>query len=872
MAVLSGKLKNILQRNGMQAEVVEGRDGKPKLMIIGHDSPVLTYNLTRKQYQALTGDGALTYSDERAYNVIRNLIGDDFTGRDGRRMPHYVEASNAFGRIVTGLHGYRLGDEVDNYGRRGVPFFRPFTRHTRGWGGDFIGWMPRHLEGWHHRRFGGFLFPGAPIVSERADGRLKPGELRSGNYGFFYKGKQREASQEVLDDMQVSVAPKELQARPRPQGKAIPLSEGISSELYFTNEKFQEVMASHGIIIEDASTVQGKEHGKRIVVQAGPTKVDVSYDLTDEEYAQLTQQPANADWKKTVEARLALINKVIGVDFKDPITMDMLESKDLVSIDFKPEVKQELEAPFLEKERMLAEQRALDEARSQELQQINAREARIRRDPNAISGRDIALLMPGRDFYVEASGGRQMVVGEIRVDAPKDKYFINVNTDKGLLSFGVSKQTYDAYMNNPEQRQEIIAQISKEYHTAESTDIHIDGQKAEIRSTDAHIVEGKDYTMSAILNGEMVQHTISQKDYDKFLGLDDKHRLTFFADTFKEVEIRKADGRGGDDMYATVGRSYSQGIPPSGQFREYIPEEGMALAMLNSPSYGMERLAAMTPEEAKQPHTISNIRIHTAATLLGEKAVANAALRDTYVMTAIVDGQDMSVKLTKEQYETLRDIPRSEYLKAFKETVKSQIDIDGFTLQEGADKKRYITAEQLAIEKARSNRTDGADLQDVNYKKAFYDQRGGKHAREVDVRDIAVDKLESGKYRMTAVINGQSISHEISQSQFEKFSAVDDYQRMKLFAKVFPEVDMKTRPEFKTNVPAAILAAVVTAGGVAADIALGPLRPSRPEIYESRVMGPHYSKPGVVHPAEVAAAVFETEMGIAENQRHGLGR
>ena len=162
-------------------------------------------------------------------------------------------------------------------------------------------------------------------------------------------------------------------------------------------------------------------------------------------------------------------------------------------------------------------------------------------------------------------------------------------------------------------------------------------------------------------------------------------------------------------------------------------------------------------------------------------------------------------------------------------------------------------------------------MQDVNYKKAFYDQRGGKHAREVDVRDIAVDKLEGGKYKMTAVINGQSISHEISQSQFEKFSAVDDYQRMKLFAKVFPEVDMKTRPEFKTNVPAAILAAVVTVGEVAADIALGPPRPPRPEIYESRVMGPHFSKPGV-HPAEVAAAVFATEMGIAENQRHGPGR
>ena len=49
------------------------------------------------------------------------------------------------------------------------------------------------------------------------------------------------------------------------------------------------------------------------------------------------------------------------------------------------------------------------------------------------------------------------------------------------------------------------------------------------------------------------------------------------------------------------------------------------------------------------------------------------------------------------------------------------------------------------------------------------------------------------KYRMTAVIDGEVVSHEISQKQYEKFMALDDLHRMKLFSKVFKEVDMKDR-------------------------------------------------------------------------------
>jgi hypothetical protein len=71
--------------------------------------------------------------------------------------------------------------------------------------------------------------------------------------------------------------------------------------------------------------------------------------------------------------------------------------------------------------------------------------------------------------------------------------------------------------------------------------------------------------------------------------------------------------------------------------------------------------------------------------------------------------------------------------------------------------------------------------------------REGKHGREVDVAQVSVEPSREGKFRMTAVINGQAVSHEISQKQYDKFLAVDDYQRMRMVSKVFDEFDMKVR-------------------------------------------------------------------------------
>jgi len=635
-------LQEVLRKNGMQAHISLAKDGGRELIVLGHDSPVLTYKLNEKQVEDLMGWGS-TYENKKAYNTFASIVKNDFY------MPqNFVSASNAFGRVAMGLHGYRIGHGEYGYNARParrMPWFAPFSRQSRGWAGDFVGFAPRG-EGFHLRRIGDHAYRpwgGGPMVTERPDNRVKPGEMLSGGYGFYYKGQQKENPVEVLDKIAIEPKIKPLEAAPRPQGQGIPYSSVITSDVYFSNDKFQEVLKSHGIVI-DADK-------KTLTIQSNLSKVDLQYDLKPEEIQKLMANKVSGKGGVSVDARLAIINDIIGKDFDTKLTKDMLETKELVSLDLKPEVRQEVEAPFIEQERRIAEQQRLAAARAEQQREAE----RIERDPNAINGREIQVILGNKGWFQPVANGREMVVGEIRVDKT-----LNGN-----------------------------------------------------------------YVMEAEVNGRLLAHSISAKDYQKFLDLDDAHRLKMFDKVFSEVEIKSAHG-------------------------ESLYQDDLYLAH---------------------------------------------------------DGQSI------------------------------------------------VHQEVVDIQNATSNRVDGAALLELNERKGFYRERA--HGREVEVGNIQVDPTANGKYKMTAVINGQTISHEITQKQYDKFLAVDDYHRMQLFSKIFNEVDIKTRPGEGHNIGAALLAALVVGGEVIRDGLSVPHEP-RPEIYETRI-GPVYHKAGVVSPADVAAANFRSE-------------
>ena len=247
--------------------------------------------------------------------------------------------------------------------------------------------------------------------------------------------------------------------------------------------------------------------------------------------------------------------------------------------------------------------------------------------------------------------------------------------------------------------------------------------------------------------------------------------------------------------------------------------------------------------------------------VVGEVRV-DKTLNGTYVMEAEVNGRLLAHSISAKDYQKFLDLDDAHRLKMF-DKVFNEVEIKsahGESLYQddlylAHDGQSIVHQKEVDIQNATSNRVDGAALLEFNERKGFYRERA--HGREVEVGNIQVDPTANGKYKMTAVINGQTISHEITQKQYDKFLAVDDYHRMQLFSKIFNEVDIKTRPGEGHNLGAALLAALVVGGEVMRDGLSVPHEP-RPEIYETRT-GPVYHKAGVVSPADVAAANFRSE-------------
>src|SRR5574344_1496777 len=458
---LQPELQDILLRNGMQAHIHASSNGF-QLVVQGHDSPVLNYPISERQLQALT-DWGTNSANKKAYNTFTNLVANDFD------MPkNFVHARNANGRVAMGLHGYRIG--VGEYGRNPVPF---------------LGRTPRQQDGYHLRRINGRLYypAGAPMVPNRPDGRMKPGELQNGGYGFYYKGQPSPAKQDVLQDLQAVIQP--IQARPRTTQPAEPYKEVITSPVYFTNEKWQEVLASHGLIIDPTT--------KTLTVQSASSPADLQYDLKPEELKILT---SNSLKEIPLEQRLGTLNGIIKEDFAGSFTMDVLNSKESVNIPLTDKAKAEIDQQLCIGQEQQQGQ-VIDDGQNQfinqeQQQNIHPELAPLQEGSVQMNGNDLQYIDENKGWYREGRHGREVSVDEIRVEP---------------------------ITNRPAEQ---TANKEKE------------GQQT----------EGK-YRMTAIIDGKVVSHEITQKQYDKFMAIDDYHRMKLFSKVFPEVEMKgRGDGVG----------------------------------------------------------------------------------------------------------------------------------------------------------------------------------------------------------------------------------------------------------------------------------------------------------------------------------------
>ena len=452
---IAPELQDTLRRNGMQARLVRS-GGDVLLAVQGHDSPLLTYPLSRERLMALT-DGGTNSSNRKAYEAFAAVVGRDFD------LPKdFVHARNANGRVVMGLHGYRIGE--GEYGRTASPFRDLWTRR------GMLGWTPREQEGFHLRRVGGELrYGGAPLVADRPDGRIKPGELQNGGYGFYYKGNQAARTQPTARDgedvlMELRNVVPEIQARPVSAEKAKPYSELITSDVYFSKDKFSEVLSGHGIVVD--------ERAGTLTVKSTAINRDLVYDLREDEMAVLT---AGSLKDHPVSDRLDVINGVIGKDYVGKVTKEMLESREPVGIALSPAALEDIR----QQERSLHPQPVIAEDMSYlVMQQAVLQEQEDERlGIGRVYGESLYGMESREGWFREGAHGREVSVGDIRVEPVRDQ---EATTGKDMK-----------------------------------------------------------YRMTAVINGEEISHEITRRQYDKFMAVDDYHRMKLFSKVFSEVDMKQ---------------------------------------------------------------------------------------------------------------------------------------------------------------------------------------------------------------------------------------------------------------------------------------------------------------------------------------------
>lgn len=861
------QLQSVLHANGMQAHISLSETGTYQLVTISHNSSQPRYyDLNEKQLDALVNGGTNTWN-KNAYNTFVSIVKDDYY------IPgSWVAAKNANSPVNHGLWGHTIMD--GEYGYRD-PRFRPFA-------GPGFGKFDNSLLGflfggdrYHIRRVAGrpYFANSAPVVVERPDGRLKPGELKSGSYGFYDKGNQKK---DALSNLEVDVKPRVLE---RPKGKALPLKDyinGYSTLLTFSGAGFAEVLSSHGIVVD--------KDKKTLTIKSDGVNKNLEYTLTDEELNTILNDKlrfTDTRGKKkqvhnknapNISERLDVINKVIANDFADKITVDHLQSKDYINIKLKPEAAASLG---------LLETQA--NAYNKNIDTLDLDMRKMRQDYrtgfvdmwNSIGVVDGRTLSEDNGFYLPMNKGRRVSVGEIQAyptnDGTKTSYRMTAVINNLVMSHEISKDDYIKFINyDDEHRLQLFDKVFDEVKIKSASN-----GKLEDNTRSSYLDEAKDvvrlegdYSLVSSKSSAAITAAMAWKDEisgDYLINLRTNKDAGMWS--FKITE----------DQYTKF---------------KYATNEERA-QMLTS-------LLPLTDENKEKMKVVESASLYRGGYVKGQNANVSASLEKVLqdlekagIGYKIVNNRDLPeqerFRVLKESVQKLQEkankseakiaIPSdSELWQMIKEHPHTQVpDQQQKSKLQSAEQKQYNLndlREQTKINLLGDASVNGESLDNLKASKKW--TRSGEHGRDTQVGDIVVEKLKDakgqeieGKYKMTAVIDGNVFSHEITEKQYNKFMTVNNLQRMKLFDKIFPEVEMKTKPENRFNLGAALLAAVTTGVGVMA-IASESHPHHRPVVFES---GPVFSKPGVVSAAEVSASIYESmNNGPAPSEGYGLGR
>lgn len=401
---------------------------------------------------------------------------------------------------------------------------------------------------------------------------------------------QRKASgilDAALADMSVKVVAQPLHPEPRPKGLATPLSRAITSEVYFTKDAWQKILAEHGIIIND----KARDPDERLVIKAEGVRVSLAYRLSDDDLQKILAAKVSGKDGVSMEERIRILNAAIGHDFQEKITLQHLESKDYISIRMKEECQKEAERCFAEQDR----QARLEQARLAEKDRREKEDLRIRFDRHAENGRELALFMPGMMFRAPVMHGREVFVGEIRADRRADgKYVMTAEINGQRISREITEARYHQFIQQDAKKRfgifenvfrdmvaikhGTVTKVGSSVYMDRNGNIYTEEQLANMTArsgrTDGRELqyandkkafyregthrqqeidvrdiaaqqdrEGK-YKLTAVVDGHRLSYDITEKQFARFQAMDDYHRMKLLAKVAPDIELRTRPGRG----------------------------------------------------------------------------------------------------------------------------------------------------------------------------------------------------------------------------------------------------------------------------------------------------------------------------------------
>lgn len=931
---VSPHLRKVLNRVGVDATVTTGQFGQYILNVTDRGSrDVRSYEISAADAAAIA-DGHTDSAFKKGYAVVAARA------KDFNFPPvAYARSVNPF--VNNGYSGYRMwGDDFAMTYAPG-PGMSPYGPYP----------MPRHgVIGYLSAIFGRPAYRGPygiNIWTTGYPGRQAVGGEIPYNTRVTRKdsGTSQAAAPAPARTANVDIGTTRiLNAVPSPwwekQG-AIPVpkaySEVIPKSKDFTVAKFKEVLASHGIDIDEA----GKEVSiKSKALHSIPTisLVDDKGKLTENARKLLSPHLVSGKDRKghkytgvSLDERLAILSEMMKkAGFTEGITKADLENK-----------KDDLYRGVTEKAQEKYDGKSVNTARGvQAAQDVVNRWAPMLKDwgysdmqirnigynlqSYAVAHPEFAKLSPDEalaflrdhpDAVPEVTrvlqygnapgiwqGGQAQGQGTARIEAPKVSYktgFIDAENAIAVVDGRALDKEKGFYLPVKDGKAVTVGEII-------ATPVGIAGK-------------GTSYQMSAVINGQVYTHDIKADTYAEFANSDDEHRLEVFDKVFDEVAI-KGYKPGGGENYAvpsgnikeaqgavSLGTNYS--IINNNTF--YIIEDATAVHDMAKNDYTLNIRESgdagvwqfkMTPAQfeewsksddahkAEMINTIANFHDrfgNSYKTIADREILSGKAYRNISMGKGLSAGgmhEVTGVTVYEGDKSRAGMDPKSQpkwgslqgdrkysidphaasnpdgLLRALDDSEKKgthkgvdasapqhhkwaeadNTDVVRLATEEGVAKDEIVFGQgqkDLAALRKMSNRQIRLQLDGIageNYVNGRTAEgkmenrmwtRSGSHGRQTDVSDIRVDQIKdaegkpTGKYRMSALIDGALVTHEISQKKFQDFFAKDDYGKLKLFDDVFTEVKMKHIPG--TGSGNKIIAGIAAALGIAAGVVVG---------------------------------------------------